>query len=642
MIIINQIKISNDSYSFISNNGKEKNVLSNLNKINIFVGENNSGKSRFLRFLVAEKDLEFIPNNEDFLELTTAITCLKQNVPTALNSTYAVHELNDLNKLVEEIEIKKFIKPNEEITSKLEKIRFYIEYLDSYPQQSLKDINFTDQDSRNLSNILRQCLKNVPKPIKKIEMDYKFSKIYIPILRGLRTINFGGIDFSGMNFSNIKKYKPPSDVDNDAYKFRTLIDYFSSEVEKDPSFLDTIFTGLNTYREVNKRRSSGKDEYRELISEFEDYLSKNFFLNEKVEIIPGLDEEGEKNDVITVKIGNESGTPIYELGDGIQSIIIITLPLFLIKDNIGENENVLVFIEEPEHLLHPSLQRKLIETFNDDYFDKFQFFFTTHSNHFLDISLDFDGISMFTVSKKLDDNNNPHFKIKNVSFGDDNLLKQLGVRYSSVFLPNCNIWIEGVTDKRYFRHFFDLYQNYEKTLDKSFKKFQEEQHYSFFQYNGSDLVNLLDLNLDKTDEKLNRIFLIKDRDDNNNNAIIGKLDELLGDKFKLLNCREVENLLKKETILKIIQNDSRCKGLELNVNFDYSDYKDERIGGFLDKIVLKGQKKVYEKNNTGKLNNKTNFCSRAIKNISRWDEVSPEAQEICKKLYMFIKSQNKL
>jgi AAA15 family ATPase/GTPase len=111
--------------------------------------------------------------------------------------------------------------------------------------------------------------------------------------------------------------------------------------------------------------------------------------------------------------------PIYNLGDGIQSIIAITMPLFL-QESILENKNILVCIEEPEHLLHPSLQRKLIETFFDKRFDNYQFFFTTHSNHFLDVVLDFDEISMFSFNKKLDgidEEELAQFAINKVSVG---------------------------------------------------------------------------------------------------------------------------------------------------------------------------------------------------------------------------------
>lgn len=234
------------------------------------------------------------------------------------------------------------------------------------------DINYNVEDILNLYNILNRCLSDLERPIKDSNLNYSFLKIYIPILRGLRPVNFGSnTDIKNINYDNFNfgSYTPPHDVDADVYKFRTLLDYFASEMREDPSFKDTIFTGLNTYQEIRRHMLSGKDEKQELKEEFEEYLSKNFFMNERVKLTPSEDK-----DVIMVKIGDEGQKPIYDLGDGIQSIIVNTLPLFLIKDEIEDNENALVFIEEPEHLLHPSLQRKLIETFNDERFEKFQFF----------------------------------------------------------------------------------------------------------------------------------------------------------------------------------------------------------------------------------------------------------------------------
>lgn len=83
-------------------------------------------------------------------------------------------------------------------------------------------------------------------------------------------------------------------------------------------------------------------------------------------------------------------------------MIIILLSLLLCNDEIKENENILVFIEEPEQLLHPGFQRKLIEVLlNCEDFSNFQFFFTSHSNHFLDITLDYDDVSIFTIKNSL-------------------------------------------------------------------------------------------------------------------------------------------------------------------------------------------------------------------------------------------------
>ena len=134
-------------------------------------------------------------------------------------------------------------------------------------------------------------------------------------------------------------------------------------------------------------------------------MEDNFFDGKSVEITASVKEDG-KQDVLSIKIGDEHEKPIYELGDGIQSIIILTFYLFLHK-----NENLLVFIEEPEQYLHPGLQRKLIETFlYEEGFENFHFFFTTHSNHFLDITLDFNNISIFTIKKELDNSDNEEKK----------------------------------------------------------------------------------------------------------------------------------------------------------------------------------------------------------------------------------------
>ena len=290
--------------------------------------------------------------------------------------------------------------------------------------------------------------------------------------------------------------------------------------------------------------------------------------------------------MLKVKIGDEKEKKIYNLGDGIQSIIIMTLPLYLHKDEIGNNENTLVFIEEPEHLLHPGLQRKLIDTFNDKRFNNFQFFITTHSNHFLDVTLDYDSVSIFSLRKKLDDNDNdektPNFLIEDVSYGDTSTLEQLGVRNSSVFLSNCTIWIEGVTDRKYIKKYFDIYQKHLKKKAKKylrehsdekfdFIEFREDYHYSYVEYSGNNITHWSFLD-DETEldnvAKINverlcgKVCLIADRD--NLKVEKGeekpqkverfeKLQKQIGNRFYPLNCKEIENTLSKNTIAEVVK-----------------------------------------------------------------------------------------
>ena len=147
----------------------------------------------------------------------------------------------------------------------------------------------------------------------------------------------------------------------------------------------------------------------------------------------------------------------------------MTMPLFLNK-----GKNLLVFIEEPEQLLHPGLQRKLIETLlNEKGFEKFQYYITTHSNHFLDTTFDFSKISIYSLRKKFQDEANEeeiaNFSIENLSSGDKSSLELLGVRNSSVFLSNCTIWVEGITDRMYFKHYLALYMKKNANGNKTFK-----------------------------------------------------------------------------------------------------------------------------------------------------------------------------
>jgi AAA15 family ATPase/GTPase len=99
----------------------------------------------------------------------------------------------------------------------------------------------------------------------------------------------------------------------------------------------------------------GNLQEREIVYEFQKFLGIEFFNNQEIALIPS-----KNSDVLKVKIGNEKEQEIYNLGDGIQSIIILTFPLFLNK-----NKYMLVFLEEPELFLHPGLQRKLLETFKE-------------------------------------------------------------------------------------------------------------------------------------------------------------------------------------------------------------------------------------------------------------------------------------
>lgn len=645
--IIKEIKIPDNSYSFISD---DEEMLKNLSKINIFVGENNSGKSRFLRSLIKKQDLEFIPNNKYIEIIKNAIPHLKGETNEFIarvnlgieNISTGTSNLQEMLSNIEEINL---IKPNINYVQPIIEFKNYIESLKTgvgstegfatlpiFPGQISERSVSISYVGGELAKIFKESFKDLDEELENINLSYEYKKFYIPILRGLRPL------LEGPSYS-------------DLYKLRTGDDYFEGHqfAHLDQKGIN-IYTGLDAYDTVNLYSRLRDPEKKRLLKDFKDYLKSNFFDGKNIEITASVKEDG-KPDVLSVKIGDELEKPIYDLGDGIQSIIILTLQLFLHK-----NKAVLVFIEEPEQLLHPGLQRKLIETFSShEGFENFQFFITTHSNHFLDITLDFENISIFTVQKELDNSDNddkvPSFTIENLSEGDASALELLGVRNSSVFLSNCTIWVEGVTDRHYLRHYLKLYKKEHKE-DSDFNDYKEDYHYSFVEYGGNNITHWSFL--DKEEKPINveklcgRLFLLADKD-------VGKeerqaqLKETLGEnRVHILACNEIENLVTADVLLKIVKDYERIKDGDpldnLKTEFRYDDYKTELLGDFIEKELLEDIKNKKRKGDykaeSGTINNKDSFLKKSIKYTPNWNDLSPEAQQITQEVHNFIKENN--
>ncbi|MBE1446076.1 ATP-dependent nuclease [Paenibacillus sp. OAS669] len=448
---------------------------------------------------------------------------------------------------------------------------------------------------------------------------FRFDKVYIPTLRGLRPFSAG----------------------EDVYFYRTVNDYYNGNDK------ENVFTGLNLYDEIRDLLLGDLTE-REIVADFQKFLGEVFFHGEEIALIPS-----KNSDVLKVKIGREKEEAIYNLGDGIQSLIILTFPLFLNRD-----KNMLVFIEEPELFLHPGLQRKLLETFME--FDKNQYFISTHSNHFLDLSLDINKISIYSFNKQLDntDHNNrekvPKFVIDNVSNENNSLLEMLGVKKSSVFLSNCTIWVEGITDRYYIRHYLDLYQ---KSLGHTYSNnFKEDLHFSFVEYSGGNITHwsFLDdeeesehdnddifrsMNVDKVCAKL---FLVTDKDSDNKFERQEKLRSKLKERYYCLECKEIENLLSKEVLMEVIAEYEKTEANELQFKrkFSYENYKNKYLGKFIDNIIVNKRRKANYGQGSGTINGKVKFCQIAIKHIQVFDDLTDEAKELTRRIYMFIKEHN--
>lgn len=621
---INEILLIDEkyrNYEFLGCEGNKR--IQNLSKVNIFVGANNSGKSRMLRELFQE-DLKFIPSELKLDEVNNIIREYKNSLVLKFNNNgihgYDNIQLDDISG-IKELE---YITANEEF------------FLDDFYKCINKTSNIKGNpirttrlgglhgDPDEVKREIRATSANIKEQIDHVvgeQKNYKFQKVYIPTLRGLR------------GFENKEN----------SYFNRTKKDYFNSkEVE--------IFTGLDLYEEV-KKLLLGSLEDREKIADFQKFLGDRFFDGQEVTLIPSI-----SSDVLHVKIGEEKEYPIYELGDGIQSLIILTFPLYKYR-----NEKLLLFIEEPELYLHPGMQRKFLEIVMSAEFDGFQYFITSHSNHFLDITLDMEKISIYSFGKELETKaskeKNANFTIENVSNEENNVLQMLGVRNSAVLLSNCTIWVEGITDRFYIRRFLKVFQESQPNL----KQFKEDIHYSFVEYSGGNITHWSFLDDDETEtdeehtsmnaEKIcSTLFLITDKDGDDKRPRQEKLEKFLGDRYYCLECKEIENILSEDILREVIAeyekgtSKTEKSPLEhlINKDFTQEDYKNEPLGTYIDSLFSGGSRKrrgSYAAK-SGTIVNKLDFCKKSINHISTYDHLSEEAKKLSQVLYDFIKVNN--
>jgi predicted ATP-dependent endonuclease of OLD family len=612
-------------------------AISDFSKVNIFVGSNNSGKSRFLRGIFAiDKGLSFMPP-EEIVDIEKYYNILIEFLDAIIStisksSIEGIGKLN-INELISDIEFSRlipYLEEDEDLFKHFHRLVGEILELDSSSPVTLKSsiagpaANARDLVITNLKALSNDYQLKIDEinPYGRTSYKINFIRVYIPTLRGLRG------------------YVDTMDNGRDVYKERTKNDYF----KETPETLE-IHTGLNLYDEITDMLlGSVKQRYN--MVKFQEFLSESFFDGQQVTLTPLRN-----SDVIKVKIGAEKEKNIFELGDGIQSIIILTFPLFKFLE-----ENLLLFIEEPELYLHPGMQRKFIEILMDEQFDHHQFFFTTHSNHLLDMTLDLDRISVYKFKKKLGEHTgNPteeldaSFSIENVNNEDNSVLEELGVRNSAVLLSNCTIWVEGITDRLYIRRFLKVFQESNPDL----KQFKEDIHYSFIEYSGGNITHWSFLD-DETEpeeghasmnaEKIcSTLFLITDKDGDDKRPRQEKLKEVLGERYYCLECKEIENILSADTIREVISEYEKCTLDHLsNKDFTQEEYQGKHLGTYINSLFPEGARKrrgSYAAD-SGTIVNKLDFCKRAIDHITKYEQLSEEAKILSQVLYEFIKTHN--
>ncbi|NNP72780.1 AAA family ATPase [Acinetobacter defluvii] len=598
-----------DGYS--SDNEQDYDQIIEIKRLNFFIGKNNAGKSRFLRNLFQSHNSQHFYQSDLFFKLCKIEKKLNDAIynQTRKNPHYE-HFKNSFNDLKENLTISK----------KNQAVQIFnniLQYL-----SNLGVLNLLVRNN-NVPQAKELFINQITTPSTS---NFDQEKFYIPILRGMRPV------------TEIENKQP--------YIERAQKDYFTNSQRFNTK---SIITGECLYHEL-KIHLLGEPEQREIIKKYEEKLSQYFFDNETVTLIPKHDQ-----DVVNIKIGNDRQFPISELGDGLQQVIILTYETFIKKD-----ETDAFFIEEPELHMHAGMVRQLMNFYLNE--TNHYYFFTTHSNHLLDMADESDQviIQKFVKEPNKDDSNKFDFKIYRCD-RDRDLLASLGVKPSSVYLANCTIWVEGITDRLYITKYMEKYlaelKNSNEGLYKKYRRFMPNYHYTFVEYAGSNLTHwsFSDDYADHLDDKglsakavASEMLLIADGDIQTKPERVKVLQkELKKENYYILKCKETENTLPKDTIINVAKSKfSRLKA-ETTKSYDislidhitdnsYFDHDEFGIGKLLDQAIKKPASKTTKTafadgQGVGTIKYKLDFCREIIKDFDEnpdW-QLTPKAKELC-------------
>ncbi|MBD2716727.1 AAA family ATPase [Microvirga sp. STR05] len=679
-----------------------------INSVNIFLGENNSGKSRFMREVMRSAEIKTIKdegNQKDIINIVNSLHDINIELNYALGSSISTRNSarqsnfensfgklfsNDLSSSGNEIKLGSYwnemndfcnnikesynnianainasINKNElfdttlKLTVIFEKIRNIFKEIASGVYEYYSHNNyFMDNQQNGLSfyntfweingyDIEKNIKKDAETIMDKIgsmladlsaiqlQMKQLQSTItalpvrtYIPTLRTSRTL--------------ISKEQARLESENDIFRHTTQHDY---DLADSGVIVDT---GFGLYEAVDTTRNA-RHKGRTSFKAFEDFLSATFFSGKTVEVVAERVKDKRGGNITVTVAGVERD--IHDLGDGIQAIIMLLYPLFIAPDKAW------FFIEEPETHLHPGFQRLFIETITSNPVlrkKQLTVFLTTHSNHILDFAIDeARHINLFTFRRQEGKAGRTSFQIQLSAPRDLQNLTALGVQNSSVFLANCTLWVEGITDRLYLRAYLQAYWNQLQKEGKTVSLL-EGLHYTFLEYAGANVEHYrfdeLAPNGQITPDILdkiralsiaNRIMLIADQDAGKQTRHEGRTrQQHSGFVYHILPVREIENLLTPSVLVETLQGLYKKQTFD-SANLKQNAYTNSYIGTYLrNKFPLLPDSFAPAKG-SGTIGSgvKRKFAEEAIKHIT-WDSMSPAARKITEEIHSFTLAHN--
>lgn len=629
--------VIDEALNYVDEEGNPIGILGNLSPINVFVGPTSTGKTRLMRTICSMSDPEVKWGGEisDKFDHEIAGLCEKHknivrkkpfdlSIQDLLSTLAGSPFIDNFNKIVSYLTEHQKASWHVSTASILggknpDPFDIYTSNLKSQIQQLEWKQKKSDQEIPPQIIEVKEFIANLDSVQEKFREQSKAIEYFTGYGNGTNKGERFFISSTRINLPNLYC----KDRTKEGLIEKAIRQQFFAPEENDQNI--KIWTGERTFAELKHFQKS------ESFDEYVKYL-RNWVFNTKDLRLKVTD------DTIQVSLDNEPFRCISEHGDGVMNLITLTLPFYTEAPRI-------LFFDEPEHGLHPGhLQAFVKELINYrqgvDNGHKHErsviVFITTHSGELLDMLNTVEHKSFFKFKRVPKD----EIQIKQISWGDSELVKELGIRPGASMLVNCTIWVEGVTDRKVYSHLVSQY------MKKENLPYRESIHYAFAEYGGANIKHWSFID-DTTSIDLatlcgpHMIVLDDDGvnidDDTEKAKYRKKLKKKLQDRAIYTPGRELDNLYPEKHVKKKAKEWGCYKDgvKKIKVN-DYLK-SEVKLGEYLKNIGV-----TYKiGTNSGHLT--TGYKNKITEGIDflQWDDWDKDVQEMITKMVDFIEEMNK-